>query len=100
MIDRGDGPEAETVVSLPDAPSATMLASALNGVLPHQVTADQHLSVVLDGAPDPMRTATSALLPTLTAATEEPTAVSGHRCRTRRGAARPRSRRNRGRGRL
>lgn len=74
MVDRGDGPEAETLVSLPDAPSATMLASALNGVLLHQVTAERHLSAVLDGAPDPVRKAISALLPALAAATEDPAA--------------------------
>jgi hypothetical protein len=75
MIDRGDGPEAETLVSLPDAPSATMLASALNGILLHQVTAERHLEAVLDGAPDPVRATVSGLLPTLIAATaEDPTA--------------------------
>lgn len=75
LIDRGDGPEAETLVSLPDAPSATMLASALNGVLLQQVTAERRLSAVLDGTPDPVRAAVSALLPTLIeAATEDPAA--------------------------
>jgi hypothetical protein len=53
-----------------------MLASALNGVLLHQVAADRHLSVVLDGAPDTVRTIVSALLPILIAATrEDPTAA-------------------------
>lgn len=33
-VERGDGPEAEPLVALPDALSATTLASALNGVLP------------------------------------------------------------------
>jgi hypothetical protein len=76
MIDHGDGPEAENLVSLPDAPSATMLASALNGVLLHQVTAERHLEAVLDGVPDAVRTAVSALMPTLIAATAEDPAAS------------------------
>ena len=33
VVERGDGPEAEPLFALPDARSATMLASALNGVL-------------------------------------------------------------------
>lgn len=76
MIDRGDGPEAQTLVGLPDAPSATMLASALNGILLHQVTADRHLDAVLDGAPDAVRTTVSALLPTLAKAISEDPAAS------------------------
>jgi hypothetical protein len=74
IVDGDDGPEAETLVSLPDAPSATVLASALNGVLLHQVTAERRLEAVLDGAPDPVRKTISALLPVLTAATEDPAA--------------------------
>jgi hypothetical protein len=70
MVDRGDGPEVETLVGLPDAPSATMLASALNGILLHQVTAERRLSAVLEGAPDPVRMAIYKLLPTLAAATD------------------------------
>ncbi|WIV57846.1 hypothetical protein [Amycolatopsis nalaikhensis] len=76
MVDRGDGPEAETLVSLPEALSATMLASALNGVLLHQVAAERHLAAVLNDAPDPVRVAVAALLPTLIeAATEDPAAA-------------------------
>lgn len=71
MIDHGDGPEAESLASFSDAPSATMLASALNGYLLHQVTAERRLEVVLDGAPTPVRTAISALLPILAAATAD-----------------------------
>jgi len=33
VVDRGDGPEAEALVSFADAPEATMLTSALNGIL-------------------------------------------------------------------
>ncbi|MFF0144121.1 hypothetical protein ATK36_4313 [Amycolatopsis sulphurea] len=76
MIDRGDGPEAETLVSFSDAPSATMLAAALNGFLLHQVTAERRLEAVLDGAPDPVRKAVSALLPVLATATaDDPAAL-------------------------
>ncbi len=75
VVERGDGPEAETLVALPDAPSATVLASALNGVLLHQVTAERRLEAVLDGAPDSVRKAISTLLPSLAAATEEPAAL-------------------------
>ncbi|AHH98625.1 hypothetical protein [Kutzneria albida] len=71
MIDHGDGPEAESLASFSDAPSATILASALNGYLLHQVTAERRLEVVLDGAPAPVRTAISALLPILAAATAD-----------------------------
>lgn len=76
MIDRGDGPEAETLVSFSDAPSATMLAAALNGFLLHQVTAERRLEAVLDGAPDPVRKAVSTLLPVLATATaDDPAAL-------------------------
>jgi hypothetical protein len=71
MIDHGDGPEAESLASFSDAPSATMLASALNGFLLHQVTAERRLDVVLENAPAPVRTAISALLPKLAAATTD-----------------------------
>lgn len=71
MIDRGDGPEAEVLVSLPDAPSATLLASALNGVLLHQATAERRLDAVLDGASVAARKAISVLLPVLAAATAD-----------------------------
>lgn len=71
MIDRGDGPEAEVLVSFPDAPSATMLAAALNGVLLHQATAERRLDAVLDGAPVAARKAISVLLPVLAAATAD-----------------------------
>lgn len=47
VIDRGDGSEANTLVGLPGAPSATMLASALQWVLLHQATAERQLSVTL-----------------------------------------------------
>ncbi|SDM27631.1 hypothetical protein SAMN04488074_11945 [Lentzea albidocapillata subsp. violacea] len=76
MIDRGDGPEAEILVNLPDAPSATMLASALNGILLQRITAERHLSAVLDGAPDPVRAAVGGVLPTLMAAASEDPAAS------------------------
>lgn len=71
IVDGGDGPEAEALVSLPDAPSATVLASALNGVLLHQVTAERHLEVVLGGASASARKTISALLPVLASATED-----------------------------
>jgi hypothetical protein len=74
IVDGGDGPEAEILVSLPDAPSATVLASALNGVLLHQVTAERHLEAVLGGASASARKTISALLPVLAAATEDPEA--------------------------
>lgn len=74
IVDGGDGPEAETLVSLPDAPSATMLASALNGVLLHQVTAERHMEAVLGSASASARKTISALLPVLAAATEDPKA--------------------------
>lgn len=74
MIDHGDGPEAEGLASFSDAPSATMLAAALNGFLLHQVTAERRLEVVLENSPASVRTAISALLPILAAATEDPTA--------------------------
>lgn len=47
VVDRGDGPEAEVLVSLTDAPSATMLAAALNGIVLQQVTAERRLAAVL-----------------------------------------------------
>jgi hypothetical protein len=72
IVSRGDGPEAEPLVSLPDAPSVTMLASALNGVLLHQVIADRRLPAVLDGAPQQASKAITALLRTLAAASEDP----------------------------
>ena len=68
MVDRGDGPEAETLVKFPDPASATMLAAALNGILLEQVTAERRLSAVLDGVPDRVRTAVQGLLPALVAA--------------------------------
>jgi len=71
MIDHGDGPEAESLARFSDAPSATMLASALNGFLLHQVTAERRLEVVLENAPASVRTAISALLLKLAAATVE-----------------------------
>jgi hypothetical protein len=72
IVSRGDGPEAEPLVSLPDAPSVTMLASALNGVLLQQVIADRRLSAVLDGAPQQTSKTITALLRTLAAAREDP----------------------------
>lgn len=72
IVSRGDGPEAETLVSLPDAQLATMLASALNGVLLQQVIADRRLSAVLDGASEQTRKVVSALLRTLAGSAEEP----------------------------
>lgn len=74
VIDRGDGPEAESLASFSDAASATMLASALNGFLLHQVTAERRLEVVLENAPATVRTTISALLPILAAASEDPAA--------------------------
>ncbi|WP_158889103.1 hypothetical protein [Amycolatopsis anabasis] len=62
---RGDGVEAETVADLPDGPSATVLADALNGVLRGQYTADRQINAVLDGTRDDVRTAVSRLLPSL-----------------------------------
>ncbi len=72
IVSRGDGPEAEPLVSLPDAPSVTMLASALNGVLLQQVIAERRLSAVLDGAPEQASKTITALLSTLAAASEDP----------------------------
>jgi hypothetical protein len=74
IVSRGDGPEAEPLVTLPDAPSATMLASALNGVPLQQVIADRRLSAVLDGAPEDTRKTISALLRTLAGQSEDQTA--------------------------
>lgn len=74
IVDHGDGPEAETLVSLPHAPSAAVLAAALNGMLLQQVTADRRLAAVLDGAPEPVRKAISALVRLLIEATEDPVA--------------------------
>jgi hypothetical protein len=76
IVSRGDGPEAEPLVSLPDAPSATTLASALNGVLLQQVIADRRLSAVLDRAPEQARKTISALLRTLASASEDQGASS------------------------
>ena len=50
VVDRGDGPEAEPLVDLADAPTATVLAAALSGVLLEQVTTDRRLFAVLVGA--------------------------------------------------
>ena len=47
IVDRGDGAEADAVATFPDAPSATVLAAALNGVLQEQVTAERRLASVL-----------------------------------------------------
>ena len=71
IVSRGDGPEAEPLVSLPDAPSVTMLASALNGILVQQVIADQRLSAVLDRAPEQVRKTISALLRSLASTGED-----------------------------
>lgn len=76
IVSRGDGPEAETLVSLPDAPSATMLASALNGVLLQQIIADRRLSAVLDRAPEQARKTISALLRTMASTSEDQPASS------------------------
>jgi hypothetical protein len=71
IVSRGDGREAEPLVSLPDAPSVTMLASALNGILVQQVIANQRLSVVLDRAPEPVRKTISTLLRSLASTGED-----------------------------
>ena len=75
IVDRGDGAEADAVATFPDAPSATVLAAALNGVLQEQVTAERRLASVLTGAPDAVRAAVRDLLPALTSAREDPTAL-------------------------
>jgi hypothetical protein len=75
IVDRGDGAEADAVATFPDAPSATVLAAALNGVLQQQVTAERRLASVLSGAPDAVRAAVRDLLPALTSAREDPTAL-------------------------
>lgn len=76
IVSRDDGPEAEPLASLPDAPSATMLASALNGVLLQQVIANRRLSAVLDRAPEQARKTISALLRTLASTSDDQPASS------------------------
>jgi hypothetical protein len=71
IVSRGDGPEAESLVSLPNAPSATMLASALNGVLLQQVIADRRLAAVLDSAPEQVKKTISALLRTVASTSDD-----------------------------
>lgn len=71
VVDRGDGPEVEVLISLTNAPSATMLAAALNGILLQQVTAERRLSAVLEGASGPVRKAIQDVLPILVAARED-----------------------------
>jgi hypothetical protein len=75
IVDRGDGAEADAVATFPDASSATSLAAALNGILQQRVTAERHLASVLQGVPDAVGAAVRALLPTLAAAREDPTAL-------------------------
>jgi hypothetical protein len=72
VINHGDGPEVETLAGFSDAPSATVLASALNGFLLHQVTAERRLHAVLENAPAPVREVISDLLPILAASTDDP----------------------------
>jgi hypothetical protein len=74
VADHGGGAELCAVASFAEAPSATMLADALNGVLSRQVTAEQRLDAALEGAPEPVRAAVGRLVPAL-AANEDPLAL-------------------------
>jgi len=74
VIDRGDGPEAEVLASLADAPPATMLAAALNGVVLQKATAERRLAAVLEGMSEPVHRAVRDVLSVLGAAREDPAA--------------------------
>jgi hypothetical protein len=74
VADHGGGAELCAVASFAQAPSATMLADALNGVMSRQVTAGQRLDAALEGAPEPVRAAVARLVPAL-AASDDPQAL-------------------------
>lgn len=65
LRDRGDGAEADTVTTVGDASTATVLADALNGTLRGRYTAPRQIEAVLDSAPEDVRTAVSRVLPGL-----------------------------------
>jgi hypothetical protein len=75
VVDHGGGTELCAVASFAEAPPATMLADALNGVLFRQVTAEQRLDAALEGVPEPVRAAVGRLVPAL-AANDDPQALS------------------------
>jgi hypothetical protein len=62
VADHGGGAELCAVASFAEAPSATTLADALNGVLSRQVAAGQRLDAALEGAPEPVRAAVARLV--------------------------------------
>jgi hypothetical protein len=79
VADHGGGAELCAVATFAEAPPASMLADALNGVLSRQVTAERRLDAALEGVPEPVRAAVGRLVPAL-AASDDPQAfyVAGY----------------------
>jgi hypothetical protein len=74
VADHGGGAELCAVATFAEAPPASMLADALNGVLSRQVTAERRLDAALEGVAEPVRAAVGRLVPAL-AASDDPLAL-------------------------
>jgi hypothetical protein len=79
VADHGGGAELCAAATFAEAPPASMLADALNGVLSRQVTAERRLDAALEGVPEPVRAAVARLVAAL-AASDDPQAfcVAGY----------------------